>query len=620
MVLSLVASVFLLCFYSYSNAETRVTEPNQDTIRDDRYAEVPLQFVFPFYGQNFITSYMFDNGVLGFQDPSQSGVQSHWCCDGLDLETLAQNGTDISQYSFVIAPLWTDLIDLKLDTDGDGVVDSGYFTDGDTTQQIYIWRNIAEYRNAQRLNTFQVTIKPDGTYQMDYTNVNIQNHSVASGVAGDLTGAHLNYDPTTVQGIQQYFYNIGNVPNSLGSWNNNLTIFCGANPLYDPQCPGYAAAYATWLFQQQCSANPLYDSSCSGYQQAYYNQQCSLDPLYDSGCSGYQTAYFNQQCSLDPLYDPLCTGYDDAYYNQQCELDTLYDSGCTGYDAAYLLQQCNADTLYDVQCVGYQLAYIEQQCELDPLYDVTCLGYQEAIALEELNDEIIDDGIDDTEIDVVNTTIIEGIPNFITLPELPEIEVFVLEDTVVEEEVLQIETDAQSMEDSIEIEIAQLEREEQEEVVEVEITEDGSEEDIVEGVKNPFEKERDEKEVKEEFEITEDGSDEELQDEDIVPSEEPKKKVKKKTTKEEKMKMLLAKKANELTKKVEQSVSIEQQMLVQRQLLALISYVPGFDYNTKKLPQVNFYPPKPVVDHAYARWFLNDPNFGAMEDLQYNFK
>ena len=77
---------------------------------------------------------------------------------------------------------------------------------------------------------------------------------------------------------------------------------------------------------------------------------------------------------------------------------------------------------------------------------------------------------------------------------------------------------------------------------------------------------------------------------------------------------------NQLTKKVEESVSIEQQMLVQRQLLALISYLPGFDYAEKKLNQVNFYPPKPVVDHAYARWFLNDPNFVEMEDLQYNFK
>ena len=75
-----------------------------------------------------------------------------------------------------------------------------------------------------------------------------------------------------------------------------------------------------------------------------------------------------------------------------------------------------------------------------------------------------------------------------------------------------------------------------------------------------------------------------------------------------------------LIQKLEKEVSLEQNMIMQRQLLALISYVPGFDYNEKKLPQTNFYPPKPTVDHAYARWFLNDPNFGAMEDLQYNFK
>ena len=61
-------------------------------------------------------------------------------------------------------------------------------------------------------------------------------------------------------------------------------------------------------------------------------------------------------------------------------------------------------------------------------------------------------------------------------------------------------------------------------------------------------------------------------------------------------------------------------MIIQRQLLALISYVPGFDYADKENTIGNFYPPKPTVDHAFARWFLNDPNFGIMEDLQYNFK
>ena len=89
-------------------------------------------------------------------------------------------------------------------------------------------------------------------------------------------------------------------------------------------------------------------------------------------------------------------------------------------------------------------------------------------------------------------------------------------------------------------------------------------------------------------------------------------------TRNEKIKLLLAMKAIELTKQLEKEVSLEQNMIIQRQLLALISYVPGFDYNEKEnLDLANFYPPKPTVDHAFARWFLNDPNFGAMEDLQY---
>ena len=108
-----------------------------------------------------------------------------------------------------------------------------------------------------------------------------------------------------------------------------------------------------------------------------------------------------------------------------------------------------------------------------------------------------------------------------------------------------------------------------------------------------------------------------LESEAEAPTEKKQKKV---VTKNDKIRLLLAKKAIELTKQVENAVTIEQQMLVQRQLLALLSFVPGFDYAEKELNQVSFYPPKPVVDHQYARWFLNDPNFGIMEDSQYNFK
>ena len=66
---------------------------------------------------------------------------------------------------------------------------------------------------------------------------------------------------------------------------------CVANPLSDPTCPGYAAAY----LQQQCTANPLADPSCPGYAAAYLTQQCTANPLYNATCPGYQQAFVLQQ-------------------------------------------------------------------------------------------------------------------------------------------------------------------------------------------------------------------------------------------------------------------------------------------------------------------------------------
>ena len=88
---------------------------------------------------------------------------------------------------------------------------------------------------------------------------------------------------------------------------------CVANPLSDPNCPGYAAAYLS----QQCSANPLSDPACPGYAAAFFTQQCTANPLYNATCPGYQQAYFTQQCTANPLYDRSCPGYQQAYVLQQ---------------------------------------------------------------------------------------------------------------------------------------------------------------------------------------------------------------------------------------------------------------------------------------------------------------
>lgn len=578
---------------------------------------------------------MFDNGVVGFRDPSGQNVESHWCCDGLDLESMAQAGVDISKYGYTIAPLWTDLINLGVDVDGDGQPDSGYFTNGDTNQMTYMWRNLAEYSDATRLNTFQLQIKPDGSYSVDYTAINIQDHSITVGAAGDLTNAHTS-GGVGVDGVQQYHYATGYqsaIDGVLATFNNFAT-FCTTNALYDPTCPGYADAVAEQLFQQQCAADPLYDPQCTGYQDAYDNQQCLLDPLYLASCDGYEEALLLQQCALDPLYDSSCVGYDDAYFLQQCTADATYSPLCDGYSEAYDEQQCMYDPQYLPTCVGY----IEPEDNYDGVGD-----------FDFTEDDIIDDIVDTPDFSVPDFTgdtgiVIDGV-NDVPEISIPDIEYNIMPDIPFELPETIEEQDFNSMMESFEMEIEMMDETIEEEIpvvedIEVEdprgdqipenndvteevvvIDEDGSEEEVVEEeVKNPFEKERDEKEIVEETGGNEDEQNDTIEEKvaTVKTEKKPKAKEQSKTiSKNEKLKILISKKAVELTKRVEDAVTIEQQMLVQRQLIALISFVPDFNYSDKKLQQVEFYPPQRTVDHQFARWFLNDPNFGAMEDLQY---
>ena len=363
---------------------------------------------------------------------------------------------------------------------------------------------------------------------------------------------------------------------------------------YGPEFNVQDSSFSVIFSANPCHNNPLYDPQWQGYANALFNQQCTQNPLYDPTCPGYAAAYLTQQCSANPLYDPACPGYANAYYNQQCQLNPLYDQNCPGYAAANLAQQCDYDPLYDVQCPNYQQAYLEQQCQLDPLYDVQCADYQTAIELA----KIVHDGSEndptviDNEIDVTTTTEIEGIPNVISLPEQQIVEVVEVEDGDGFEQVDDnIEGEQMAMEDDIEKEIAQLENE---------ASEDGTAPDMISGGANQ-----------------EDDIEKELAELKESTDSENKQDAPKPKTRNEKIKMLLAMKAIELTKKLEKEVSLEQNMIIQRQLLALISYVPGFDYNEKENLDGNFYPPKPTVDHAFARWFLNDPNFDVMENLQY---
>jgi hypothetical protein len=339
-------------------------------IPDDGYAQVNLPFAFPFYGRTFTTSYMFSNGVVGFLDPT-----THWnsfCCSGVDLSSNPG-----SPWNFAIYALQTDLIQAN--------PNAKFWTQGNSSYMKYVWENINEF-GTSNLNTFSTTIKPTGYIGIDHQQVNVQNHNVTTGIAGDLSlGQYSQYytgpgnifpvpaATLTFTGTEVADLCLAN-PLSSPTCPNYTAAMCQVNPLYSQSCPGYGQAY----FDQQCSANSLYDPNCPGYASAYLDYQCSINPLYATQCSGYAQAYHDQQCSLSPLYATDCTGYAQAYFTQQCSANSLYSVNCPGYAAAYLTQQCNANPLYSTQCSGYAAAYKSQQCSINALYASDCPGYAAA--------------------------------------------------------------------------------------------------------------------------------------------------------------------------------------------------------------------------------------------------
>ena len=357
------------------------------------------------------------------------------------------------------------------------------------------------------------------------------------------------------------------------------------------------------IFSQDiCAINALHDPSCSGYANALFNQQCTANPLYDPSCPGYAAANLTQQCTANPLYDPACPGYQSAYYIQQCTNDPTSDPSCPDYYIA----MCKEDALFDPGCQGYDIAYFDQQCSLDPQYDTTCAGYVD-LSGNDGNFTVLDPVIDD--VLSVETDIATGEPNFYSVPT----DDFMQEELVIEQEIVELDDGFQMVEDDIDEEVGELEMMDDIDAELAKLEEESSNKgDSSEmGVGNTNQEDDIEKELAE----LENSKPEYI--ENIPGKAMPK--VDPVTSKNNKMRLLIAMKAIEAVKELEAAITLEQQMEIQRRLLALISFVPDFKTYAEKeqINQINFYPPKPTVDHAFARWFLNDPGFAAMENLQY---
>ena len=234
-------------------------------IADDGWVEVPLDFTFPFYGNSYVTSFMFSNGVVGFLDPldvpGTGIVYDGLCCQGQDLTSF----TGV-RFNYTIMPWNTDLIDTGV---------GKFYTQGDSTFQKYMWENLSEYYNRNTSNTFDLTIYPMGNIDVNYEQVHIKNHAVTVGVVGDLS----------VGEYEQWFYN--HPTNGAVFWNSQQD---------DP----------VEIANGESICNVIPDShiSCLYYPEVYadnvYNQQCELDPLYDYGCDGFSDAYIEEYVEEEP--------------------------------------------------------------------------------------------------------------------------------------------------------------------------------------------------------------------------------------------------------------------------------------------------------------------------------
>ena len=255
-------TVLLALFFSlYSWADPEVIEHQ---IADDGWVEVPLDFTFPFYGNSYVTSFMFSNGVVGFLDPldvpGTGIVYDGLCCDGQDLSSF----TGV-RFNYTIMPWNTDLIDTGV---------GRFYTQGDSTFQKYMWEDLSEYYLPDTRNTFDLTIYPMGNIAVNYEEVQINNHAITVGVVGDLSAGQ----------YEQWFYN--HPTSGAVFWNSqedDPVEIAGGDSI--------------------CSVIPDSHISCLYYPQVYadnvYNQQCDLDPLYDYGCDGWDDAYIEEYVEPD---------------------------------------------------------------------------------------------------------------------------------------------------------------------------------------------------------------------------------------------------------------------------------------------------------------------------------
>ena len=590
-------TVLLLWFLWLFSSLSLADPPKEEvTIADDQWVEVPLDFTFPFYGNNYVTSFMFSNGVIGFMDPTEipgSGlVYDGLCCNSFDFTASNNNYGNYGgvRFDYVIMPWHTDLIDI-----GTGK----FYIQGDDTFQSYFWENISEYYDNTDLNTFDTTIYPTGNIRFSYQAVDIQSHSVTVAIVGDLSAGEYTQwfynNPATDGGI--YWTSGDPLPVEIEAGQS----ICEVDATASYVCTYCAVGYAEEIYDNACAADPLYDSGCPGWAAAYLSQQCGISTLYSANCPGYAAAYYSQQCGLSALYDTGCDGYETAYIDNQCTLDSLYSPSCPGYSAAVAEEEAEEsyeEEEYEDDWEEYATYEPETSFEdnfepeifdssdfsvvtdtydggFEPPPEEYSVTFEEVFA--ELEIEMMEE-FEDFSMDMFEESFEEV--------EMPELEEEVPDETIIEEPVEEPEEVVEEPEPAEE----PSEEEVLDEPVEEEEPEESEDEELEESTEDEEESAEDEPEEEPEEVMVAESEEEEPEKELVAEAEveEPTAEQKKKS-KQKKMREIITAKLNNLAKEMGEAASLEAQKEIQSYILALLNFNLGFNSYNSSMTDGLFY-------------------------------
>ena len=622
----------LLLSFLWLFSPLSLADPDKEevTIVDDGWVEVPLDFTFPFYGNNYVTSFMFSNGVIGFLDPANipgTGIQNDGlCCNSFDFTTTAYADMGATyggnhagvRFDYVIMPWHTDLIDI-----GTGK----FYIQGDDTFQAYFWENISEYYDQTDLNTFDTTIYPTGNIRFAYQAVDVQSHSVTVAIVGDLSAGE----------YTQWFYNN---PSTDGGvyWTSGDTApveisggqsICDVDSTASYVCTYYAVGYAEEVYNNACAASALYDSGCPGWAAAYLSQQCGISALYSPSCDGYETAYIDNQCTLNPLYSVSCSGYslaaaeeeaEEAYEEDEFEDDwedyaTFEpETSFEPYDDFEIFDFSDfsiPDNTYDD--VGFEPEFEEFDTSFEDVFAELEMEMMEEFEdfsmdmFEETFEEIGFDMPDLEEFEEIDFEMpsMDDFEEAFEEMEMPEMEdMGEMEMPEPMEEPIEEVLDEPEMEETMEepVEETEVEPEPEEETVEEEVldepveeeepeeSEDTESEESTEDEESADEEPEEEVEEEVEEESEEESeetmmaeSEEEEPEEELVAEAEVKEPTakEKKKSKEKKMREIITAKLNNLAKEMGQAASLNAQKEIQSYILALLNFNLGFNsYNS----------------------------------------